>query len=503
MPTPRRSHPAAAAATLLVALLGPSRAPALTLRNSPGDGQVSVEVDGYGSFGYETEGIGTGDAMYDPVGAVGPSSTTWESAVYFRRPKSGTSRFLTTGEVGTAGASGHLPDVAFTLTESARATSTFTYAGLQFDLEQRLEDAHDAGTRTGTFLVQTYSITNPGVAPVSFDLVRYYEGDLYLGGAGVPDGGGHLVVDGTEFVFETDVAGEPAASTNFIGITAAGGTTPATGRYEVGQWSSSGGFPGRIAADMPLGDVVFGDGADADEFVDAGHDYDVGIALANVFALAPGERVTYVTTTLFGTGAPSQVVGPPVATTTTVPTGTPTTTTLPPAEVCGNCIDDDANGLTDFEDPACCVVGVAGTLTLKSARIKPAGGRSALQLHGLLPASAGASLPASSSVFVQLRREGGAELLCAALPVTASKRTLRFADKGGAVAGARGIQKAVFKLTKKGTTNLVVSGKQVALASPSAGRVGVTLGFAGPAAGQCAASVQEFRAVRKGAITFP
>src|SRR5207249_710401 len=31
-----------------------------------------------------------------------------------------------------------------------------------------------------------------------------------------------------------------------------------------------------------------------------------------------------------------------------------TTTTLAPTEVCGNCADDDGNGLTDDEDPACC-----------------------------------------------------------------------------------------------------------------------------------------------------
>jgi hypothetical protein len=31
-----------------------------------------------------------------------------------------------------------------------------------------------------------------------------------------------------------------------------------------------------------------------------------------------------------------------------------TTTTLPPAEVCGNCRDDDGNGLVDDLDPACC-----------------------------------------------------------------------------------------------------------------------------------------------------
>src|SRR5207253_4389154 len=42
-----------------------------------------------------------------------------------------------------------------------------------------------------------------------------------------------------------------------------------------------------------------------------------------------------------------------------------------PTEMCGNCIDDDGNGLTDFEDPACS--GQAGTLTLEEGLLRQIG----------------------------------------------------------------------------------------------------------------------------------
>lgn len=286
-------------------LASSARAQLARLETPPGDGGVSVEVDAYGAFGYTTFGSGSGgagDATYDPVGPVGPSSTTWESAVYLRMPPQ--SVFLTIGTAGQ-GTPGGLPDPGFLSTTTTSATSAFDHAGLQWELTQTVRDLLVAGSRVGTLLVQEYLIRNPSPTSVTFDLVRYYEGDLFLGlGAGVPDGGGRLLVGGEELLFETDLAGEPAATTNLVGITACGGTTPVQGRYEVNAWPA---FPGRITADLPLGDIVFNDGGDADEFVDAGLDYDVGIALANELDLAPGQATLYITTTVFGTLPPDDV----------------------------------------------------------------------------------------------------------------------------------------------------------------------------------------------------
>src|SRR5439155_441253 len=56
-----------------------------------------------------------------------------------------------------------------------------------------------------------------------------------------------------------------------------------------------------------------------------------------------------------------------------VHTNTCVTSDAAPAEICGNCIDDDNNGLTDFEDPACCLQSGTFTMTLKAGHLRPHG----------------------------------------------------------------------------------------------------------------------------------
>jgi hypothetical protein len=56
----------------------------------------------------------------------------------------------------------------------------------------------------------------------------------------------------------------------------------------------------------------------------------------------------------------------------------------PPVEICGNCVDDDGNGLTDFEDPACCPFTFESTVT--SGRLVPAEVASAVNLCSTLNA---------------------------------------------------------------------------------------------------------------------
>src|SRR5207244_2456319 len=89
-----------------------------------------------------------------------------------------------------------------------------------------------------------------------------------------------------------------------------------------------------------------------------------------------------------------------------------------PAEICGDCIDNDGNGLTDFEDPACCAGHVQRfTMELKRGRIRGRGVTSRLRLRSIL-ARAGMSDvdPKKQDVFLQIRPEGGADVLCARVP---------------------------------------------------------------------------------------
>ena len=69
------------------------------------------------------------------------------------------------------------------------------------------------------------------------------------------------------------------------------------------------GFPDKIINGEDLDDEVFGDG-DADGFIDFGNEYDVTVSLRNQFTLAPNDTTTYVTTTIWGTGAPTELREP-------------------------------------------------------------------------------------------------------------------------------------------------------------------------------------------------
>src|SRR5207249_611119 len=60
------------------------------------------------------------------------------------------------------------------------------------------------------------------------------------------------------------------------------------------------------------------------------------------------------TTTLAATTTTLAATTTTLTPTTTTLAATTTTTTLAPPEACDNCVDDDGDGRTDYEDPACC-----------------------------------------------------------------------------------------------------------------------------------------------------
>lgn len=187
-----------------------------------------------------------------------------------------------------------------------------------------------------------------------------------------------------------------------------------------------------------------------------------------------------------------------------------TTTTLPPVEICGDCLDDDGDGLTDFEDPDCCTGMPATTLTLKKGLIKPVSGATKLALKATVSKAglAGGSI-ATQDVFVQLRAQGG-EVLCAHVPasaVTRKKTRIVFKDPAHGVATARGVDHLALSQKKNGSGQLNVAGAQVTLTPPPAGHVDVVLGLRDPRAGDagnlCANGGGTFRAGRKGLLKFP
>jgi hypothetical protein len=293
-------HALTLAAGLLLAH-GAFAAP-FTLTNGSSDGQLTVGVDGFGAFG-SSVGSNSSNAVYNPVGATPPTAgTSFESGVAIRFGATGARSFLTSGDIG---GSGFLSNPAVTGTPLA-GTSSFVFGGLSFTLTQTLTDLVSGSTQTGTVLTQTYSITNTSSSRLSFELLRYLDGDLQFDGS-IFDGGGRLFLgDGTEVLFETDSATGSSVATTFVGITGEGGVVPTSGRFEIDSFS---GLRNRVVSGTALDNVITGDGADPDQFIDAGGGYDVTLALRNLFVLDAGAASVYTTRTFFGSGAPEEIPG--------------------------------------------------------------------------------------------------------------------------------------------------------------------------------------------------
>ena len=198
------------------------------------------------------------------------------------------------------------------------------------------------------------------------------------------------------------------------------------------------------------------------------------------------------------------------ATGTTVTTSTSTSsTTLPPVEICDDCIDNDGDGLTDLEDPTCCPNVQAVVLQLGTVRFTPgaSGSRFALSgQFGKLTLTGGSS---TQDVLVQLREDNHPDFLCARIPAAnlvrrGSKETFR--DPKRLVASAKGIDSLLLKRRRNGNAVVKASGKQVPVTLPPPGVVWVTVGILQPgaaeAANRCALVGVPFTVNRKGALLF-
>ena len=184
-------------------------------------------------------------------------------------------------------------------------------------------------------------------------------------------------------------------------------------------------------------------------------------------------------------------------------------------EVCGDCRDNDGDGLVDFEDPDCCDAGTGQLydMDLRKGRLRSkTSTASLLRLKGTLAKSGLASriaLP-GQHVGIQLRTDAG-EVLCAAVPsgsFTKKKQTFRFTRKKKPVPSdiGRDLDKVVVKVTKKGQVKFRLKAKRAALVTPAPGLLRVTVGFTtqGGAASEnvCSQAVRAFRGGKNG-LKFP
>jgi hypothetical protein len=171
------------------------------------------------------------------------------------------------------------------------------------------------------------------------------------------------------------------------------------------------------------------------------------------------------------------------------------------AEICGDCIDNDGDGLVDYEDPDCC--GEPLALNVKRLRIRPTtkpvpGHR--LRLRGLYAQLLAAGFdPMTQTTEIQLSEPDG-QIFCTTIPPKywkhPRKRLFKFRDKTGTLAS--GLRKTRFKVTRKGRIFFGAAGRNMSLPPAQWNNVRVTVSVGD----QCSTSTLNLRAVRKG-VVFP
>jgi len=177
-----------------------------------------------------------------------------------------------------------------------------------------------------------------------------------------------------------------------------------------------------------------------------------------------------------------------------------------PAEICGDCIDNDGNGLTDFEDPACCQQQFNMALAL--GRIKPRGATSKLRIHSQLAQSGLADVdPTKQDVFVQIRRPGSTDLLCAKVPATSfmhMHRTFKYWGRKHPVASAKGLDDLSVIVKRNRSVRFKTVGRKVQMSGAGEGNLQLTVGFHDPAGtNRCSTLTQPFRTGRNGKLIAP
>ncbi len=130
-------------------------------------------------------------------------------------------------------------------------------------------------------------------------------------------------------------------------------------------------------------------------------------------------------------------------------------------------MDDDGNGLTDYEDPACCAEMTAMQVKKVVIIPGPAGAtKGHLSLTAILAQAGFADVdPTRDDVTVQFHNPNG-ELLCATVPHQRWKRPKRrgpfeFGDPTGAL--AQGLRKMEIKVSKNGSARFTAAGKKMDL----------------------------------------
>ena len=132
----------------------------------------------------------------------------------------------------------------------------------------------------------------------------------------------------------------------------------------------------------------------------------------------------------------------------------------PSFEICGNCIDDDGNGLVDLADAACCAPERTVAMELRAGVIAPGGETSRLRLAATLGGDALISAD-GQQVLMQLGSAPNGSF-CASMPPSAFRGTAEKLRLGReAVAGARGVRRLSLKRQADGAVRWQARGSRV------------------------------------------
>ena len=276
----------------------------VTLRTSPGDGGLTVGVDAYGVFGHnyrDNPDTETSDAFFDPSGEVEQLNTVFESIVFIDIANSSQSPIFNLVDIEE-------PEFS-NVTESTAASSfnvvsnnTLAPSELNVVLNQEVNDIVSDNQRTGSNLIQTYTITNTGSETIDFGLTRYVDTNINANPSTPSNIAGRIFADDREVLFEIDGVDDDIPTPTFVGISATGGNEEEE-NYEIAAFPDS---KLKIIAGDPLNNTVQGDGNDDDQIVD-GEPYNATLSLGDDFSLAPGESVDYTITTTFNSGIPEEL----------------------------------------------------------------------------------------------------------------------------------------------------------------------------------------------------
>jgi Ca2+-binding RTX toxin-like protein len=295
------------------------------LSTGTGDFSLQVTIDG--------DGTAT-NVTFDPSGTVAQTSNVVFVPEVYRIAVDGAAfQTLTSTGVALTG-------------DGTGATSSFSQAGLNFALTQQVEPFQQNLTNSmGAMLTQSYQVTNPGTAAVTFEFARtthYHTG--FPGG--FSEGAGRFFdQDGVEILVQTQNASLPTTLGNFVGITSLSGDALSSNRFEINL--SPNGF------NPPLNDTVFDD-PDMDGFSNStGH---VGMGLRSQFMIPPGASVTYTQHLIVASANFQPPNIPPVA----APESATTFGTAPvTVDVVSN--DTDADGVVIFSTVAIVTPPANGT----------------------------------------------------------------------------------------------------------------------------------------------